>query len=212
MDTKVINGSRFRLLFSIKEIHYQIKKIAAAIKEDFKDSEHPPVLVTILKGGMYFGVDLSRALSDIDCEHEMDTIALSSYRGDGNGGAVKLVSGPQSFLAGRDLIIVEDVLDRGDTLRFIADYFRQAKLPPRSVSYCVLIKKQQYAPDLRLSYFGFVAPNAWLVGNGMDSNGCYRGLTGIYQKIGVRNNAKNKKPFTKTKLSRTRVLDRGDLL
>lgn len=205
MEKKKISGQNYRLLFSEQKIKRQVKKIAAEIKEDYQDAERPIVLILVLRGGMYFGVDLSRSLSEIDCEHEIDTIGLQSYLEEGKNGNIKITSHPQSTLSDRDIIVVEDVLDSGDTMRFLRKYFVAMKKnkQPRSINYCVLLKKQHYNPDLRLSYFAFVAPNDWLVGNGLDSDNLFRGLSGIYQKIEVKSNKNIKKP---------RIRDRGDSL
>ena len=205
----IIGGDNYHLVLGAEKIQARVKELAAHIAEDYADPETVPVLLIVLNGGIYFGADLSRALSTQGLEHEIDTIGLKAYDGDENGGEIKILSRPRLNLSGRDIVIVEDILDRGDTVRFLYSYFSRSRQAPRSVNSCVLcVKERERNPVVRVSYFGFSIKPEWVVGAGMDANGLYRGLPGFYQKTARKKLLKktSKKPSRKlAKLSGEKV-------
>ncbi len=177
-----LNGALFERLFSRREIMKKVNEFAQRIMFDYPHPDNPPILLIVLNGGLYFGVDLSRALEKIGRSHMIDTISLKSYDNDENGGAVEIVNYPRLNLAGRDVIVVEDIIDRGDTLNFLNKHLLGLKEPPRSIQYCALLIKTNHAPlEFILGYAWYIGPE-WIVGNGMDSNQEARGLTDIYIK------------------------------
>ena len=81
------------------------------------------------------------------------------------------------------MIVVEDIIDRGDTLNFLNKYLLNLKEPPRSIQYCALLMKENHAPlEFNLEYLAWTVGPGWIVGNGMDSNQEARGLSDIYVK------------------------------
>ena len=178
-----LRGVIFEELFSRKEINQKVGDFAQKIMFNYQHSINHPVLLIVLNGGVYFGVDLSRALDKIGCRHAIDTISLKSYESDENGGAVKIVNYPRLNLEGRDVIVVEDVIDRGDTLNFLNKYLLGLKEAPHSIQYCTLLMKRNHAPlEFNLEYLPWTIGSEWIVGYGMDSGQVARGLSSIYVK------------------------------
>jgi len=179
-----INGHNYRILFSRQEILERVAELAALIKADYRPADTPPILMIVLTGGLYLGVDLSQALARIGFQHHVDTVGLKRYLGDEIGGEVKFLSYPHADLGGRDLIIVEDVVDEGCTMNFLDTYLKNLASPPLSISYCALCLKETHGPlDFLIKYLGYTIGEEWIVGYGLDSDQGYRGLTDIYIKI-----------------------------
>lgn len=178
-----LHGDQFKCLFSKEEIDDKITEIARQIMADVSDFNNPPILLFVLNGGLYFGVDISRALEKFGLSCEVDTIGLKSYDSDENGGIVKITSFPRSNLANRDIIVIEDIIERGDTLNFLNQYLKDLNGPPRTVKYCaLLIKKGHSSLEFNLNYLAWTVGPEWVVGYGMDSNKLGRSLTDIYKK------------------------------
>lgn len=174
---------RYSILFSANQIAGQIYKIGQEIKKDYVDRPQPPIIMMVLTGGLYFGVDLSRVLADLGLSHHIDTVGLKSYMSDEQGGQVKMISQPHADLGGRDIIVVEDIIDRGDTMNHLHNYLLNLPNPPDSISYCALLVKNNHGPlDFEINYQGFEIGPEWIVGYGMDSYQDLRGLCDIYVK------------------------------
>jgi hypoxanthine phosphoribosyltransferase len=179
------SGTQYKLLHSMRDVKAGIDKQAEKIVKDFENSEKPPILMGVITGGIYTMVDLSRILtSEFSFEHHIDTIALHRY-GDGEqGGAIKFVKDPSSDIGGRDIILVEDLIEKGLTLHEAIKILRNLKNPPNSIRVFVLgIKKDLVSVDLVPDYCCFEFPNEWIVGYGMDDAQSLRGLEGIYVKV-----------------------------
>jgi len=184
MKTKKINGDTYEILFNEEMIAEKIKELAAIIKGDYATATKPPILLIVLTGGMVFGVDLIKELDRIGLVHHVDTVGLKRYGKDEHGGAVKILSEPHADLTGRDVIVVEDVIDHGITMNFLDDYLKNSN-PPASITYCALGLKRNHAPlQFEVKYLGFndLSP-AWIVGYGLDSEQAFRGLQDIWVKI-----------------------------
>ncbi|MFA5183922.1 MAG: phosphoribosyltransferase family protein [Patescibacteria group bacterium] len=183
--TLVIKGDEYRVAFSQESIQIKIATIADQLLADYSGREQPPILLLVLTGGTYFTVDLSRKLEEIGLLHHLDTIGLKRYTQDECGGAVELISKPHADLGGRDIIVVEDVVENGATMNFLNDYLKNLSVPPRSVEYCVLGLKENHGPlKFSIKYCCFLMKPAWIVGYGLDSDQAYRGLADIYEKVG----------------------------
>lgn len=180
-----INGDHYKIIISKQMIADTIEELAASIKMDYAKREQPPILLIVLTGGLYFGIDLSKKLDRIGLRHHIDTVGLKRYGGDEKGGAVDLLSRPHADLGGRDVIVIEDVVDNGATMNFLDDFLSNLKNPPKSIQYCVLGLKTHHGPlrfDIKYLGFDSISP-AWIVGYGLDANQSFRGLEDIYQKI-----------------------------
>lgn len=181
-----ISNHDFKEILSPKSVQKKIHEIAKRILEDYPDPSSL-VLLIVTNGGMYFGIALSMALQDIGISALVDTIRIKRYKGDGEATTeVKVSSKPSLKLTGKDVIVVEDLIDEGLTMNFLDHYLKTTEgMTPKSLEYCVLVEKKEHMKlSFNIKYYMLdqVGPE-WLVGFGMDSNFGYRGLRGIYAKI-----------------------------
>ena len=162
------------ILFRRDEVEATVKRLAAEIKEDYQGKY--PLLIGILKGSFMFMADLIRLLN---FPLEVEFIRLSSYgRGRSTPGEIKVVHGLRSPIKGRDVLVIEDIVDTGLTISFLLDYLRKRK--PASLRLCALTDKpsRQQAP-VTIDYLGFTVPNKFLVGYGIDWDEKFRYLPDI---------------------------------
>jgi len=165
---------KLRILFSRQEIEAAVSRLAAEIRQDYHDK--CPLLIGILKGSFMFLADLIRHL---DFPLEVDFIGLSSYgKGEQTSGKIKLVKPLGSSVKGREVLVIEDIVDTGLTTAFCLDYLQQRK--PASLKLCVLTDKpSRRRVPVTIDYLGFTAPNKFLVGYGLDMNQKFRNLPDI---------------------------------
>ena len=160
-----------RILFSEEQLKTRIAELGAQITEDFRDKD--PIFVGVLKGCFMFMADLLRSV-DIYCT--MDFMAVSSY-GDGTTttGAVKINKDLSRDIAGRHVIIVEDILDSGVTLAYLKRYLGVRN--PAGISIVTLLDKPaRRRADVQADYAGFEVKDAFVVGYGLDYAEQYRNL------------------------------------
>lgn len=158
-------------LFSADEIKASCQRLGNQLTNDYAGKR--PVVVGALKGAIFFMTDLLR---EMDVKEELDFIDVSSY---GNGfestGKVKIISDTATDVKDRDVLIVEDIVDTGLTLKFMKDLFQ--KRGARSVKCCVLLnKKANRNVNVKVEYYGFEVGNEFVVGYGMDFLNMYRNL------------------------------------
>ncbi|MBN2884498.1 hypothetical protein JXE04_01085 [Patescibacteria group bacterium] len=179
------DGQIYDLLKNEEEIKAKIKELARRIKRDYSHANNnkPPVLLFVAKGGLYFGIDLSRALEAIDFVHDIDFVQLRrNYPKDENTPLVDILSWPQSDLGGRNIIVVEDLIDRGPSLNFLYKNLALLDPSPANIEFCPLFIKDHHDKLLfKVKYFGWIVGPNWLIGLGMDSLRKYRGLRAVYQ-------------------------------
>lgn len=160
------------VLISEERLQERIRALAAKIEDDFRDIERP-LLLCVLKGAFIFLSDLTRLL---DMPHEVDFMAISSYgAGTSSSGAVRIVLDLKEDIAGRHILIVEDIIDSGRTL----DYMRRNLLArsPASLRICTLLNKPaRREVDVPVDYVGFDIPDEFVVGYGLDFAQLYRNL------------------------------------
>jgi hypoxanthine phosphoribosyltransferase len=170
----------------IQEILYDEPTIAARVAELGRQittdyAGESPVIICILRGASVFMADLIRA---IDLPLQIDFMSVSSY-GDStvSSGVVKIRKDVDIDIAGRHVIVVEDILDTGRSLRYILDYLNRHQ--PASLKTCILLDKPEaHLADIPVDYLGFAIPNAFVVGYGLDYAEVYRNLPyiGILKK------------------------------
>ena len=158
------------VLISAEEIEKNVAVIGAKISKDFEGKD--PVFVGVLKGCFIFMADLMRHVT-INCS--MDFMAVSSYSGTTSTGAVKINKDLSQDIAGKDLILVEDILDSGVTLNYLKNYLSVRK--PASIHVVTLMDKPaRRKADIFADYSCFEVPDAFVVGYGLDYNERYRNL------------------------------------
>ena len=162
------------ILFRREEIETTVKRLAAEIKEDYQGKH--PLLIGILKGSFMFMADLIRLLN---FPLEVEFIRLSSYGGSKeSSGRIKVVQGLRSLIKGRDILVIEDIVDTGLTISFLLDYLWQRK--PTSLKLCALTDKlSRRQVPVTIDYPGFTVPNKFIVGYGLDWDEKFRNLPDI---------------------------------
>ena len=158
-------------MLSETEIRNRVSEMADRINRDYSGKK--PILIGILKGSFVFLADLAR---DLDIEHEIDFMMVSSYDDDPHeSGNVKLILDLSRNISGEDVIIVEDIVDSGKTLNYI--YHNLLMRKPNSLEIVTLLDKTERREiELDIRYIGFEIPNRFVVGYGLDDAGMFRGL------------------------------------
>lgn len=159
-------------LFSTDQIARRVDDLARDIAAcDLRDV----LVVSVLKGSFIFAADLIRALHRHGLEPQIEFLFLGSYGADTTGRAVRILRDVESEIDGRDVIIVDDILDSGRTLAFAKE--RLASRGARSVRACVLLDKSaRRTEDVSADFIGFECPDRFVVGYGMDLAHRYREL------------------------------------
>lgn len=162
-------------LFSSEEIAERVRALGAQINKDYSKTDRPLLLVGVLKGAAIFLADLVRA---IERPVEFDFVAVSSYgKATRTSGEVRLLKDLDASVAGKDVIIVEDILDTGLTLRFSYLIENIKNRHAASVQVCVLLDKpSRRKVPVEVRYCGFEIENQFVVGYGMDYAERYRNL------------------------------------
>lgn len=160
-----------RVLFTRDEIGEAVARVANEINRDYQGK--CPFLVGVLKGCFVFMADLVRLL---DVPVEVDFAILSSYgAGKDSSGRIRVVQEPRGAVDGRDVLVVEDIVDTGLTISFFMDYLRSKK--PASLKLCTLFDKpSRRRKPITIDYLGLTVPDGFLVGYGLDHNEKYRHL------------------------------------
>lgn len=159
-----------RVLIDQARIETRIVELGARISRDYAGREL--MLVGILKGSVVFLGELMRAV-DLDCS--VDFMCLSSYEGRGSTGVVRVLLDLRESAEGKDILIVEDIVDTGLTLHYLMDNLRTRN--PSSLEICAFLSKPECRKvEVRPKYVGFEIPNAFVVGFGLDYNERYRNL------------------------------------
>jgi len=154
------------------EIQHAVRRLGSAITRDYLGRDI--VLVSVLRGGVIFLADLCR---HIDLPLTVDFMAISSY-GPGSSGTVRITKDLDDPIEGRDVLIVEDIIDTGLTLHYLLRVLRQRH--PASIAVCTLLDKNvRRFIDLPIEYRGFTVPDRFLVGYGLDLSGEWRNLSYI---------------------------------
>ena len=168
------HGESVRPLISSSEIQRKIREMGQRIRADFPGE--PLLLVGVLKGAVLFLADLAR---QIPGEVTFDFIAVSSYgKETRSSGQVKLNKDLDSSIEGKVVLVVEDILDTGLTLQYLLRVLQQRK--PKSLKVAVLLdKKDRRIADVRADYVGFVIPDEFVVGYGLDYGERYRNLPDV---------------------------------
>jgi hypoxanthine phosphoribosyltransferase len=166
-----------KVLIPQHELERRVAEIAAEIERDYgpgRTADDPLLAVGVLQGSVFFLVDLLKRLRD-DLPVRMDFFQTSSYRGGTSAGEVRIRKDIDSWIRGHDVLLVEDIVDTGYTLRTILDLMRFRGA--RSVKLCALLdKRSRREVDVPIDYLGFPIDDVFVVGYGLDHEGLYRNL------------------------------------
>ena len=168
---------KLTVLINEAKINARIDELAKEIMRDYKDEDI--VFVGVLRGAAMFMVELAKRIKN---NVEFEFIQLESYEGKESTGVVKLRQELTGKIEGKNIIIIEDIIDTGRTLEYLRDHIKTFK--PKSVKICALLSKpSRRIFELNVDYIGFSIPDEFVVGFGMDYNQKYRNLPYI-GKIG----------------------------
>ena len=170
-------GLNLRVLYSEERIGAEVSRLAAEINDAYAGKEL--LVVVVLKGAFFFAADLLRALQ---VPVTMDFLSLSSYNGTLSTGKVKITKDIEADVAGRHVLVIEDIIDTGLTLSFLMDLLRQRGA--ESLAVCTLIdKKQSRQANVEPDYVGISCAGGFLVGYGLDLDQRMRELSAIYEIV-----------------------------
>ena len=160
-----------QILYTEEELRSRVRELGSQITADYAGRE--PLLISVLRGSYIFMADLTRA---IHLNVTVDFMAVSSYgAGTVSSGQVEIKKDLSDSIEGKDLIIVEDILDSGNTLYYLLDVLRARK--PASIRLCTLMDKpERRTRPIKADYVGFTIPDAFIVGYGLDYAEKYRNL------------------------------------
>lgn len=164
---KQCNG---RIIITEDRIKKRIMELAKEISSDYEGLS--PIIVTVLRGAVYFMVDLTRALS---IPHTIDFLAISGYGPHPRSGGVRITKDLDMDVQGRHILIVEDIIDTGLTLHYLTRALRERG--PASLKVCVCFDRSaQRIANLNIDYRGFEIDEDWVVGYGLDADEKWRNL------------------------------------
>lgn len=164
-------GTLKEVLLTEEQIRERIQELAGEISRDYAGRD--PILVTVLKGGLYFLADLSRALT---VPAAVDFMAITSYSSDSPSGVARLLKDLDEEITDRHILLVEDIIDTGLTAAYLLRVLRTRG--PASLEICTLLDKtaRRIVPTLPIRYRGFEIPDLFVVGYGLDFRQQYRTL------------------------------------
>ena len=164
-------SERIRELISEKDIAQRIVELGAQISEDYQGES--VFMLCVLKGGVYFTTELSKRMS---VPVSLDFMAVSSYGMETeSSGVVKIIKDLDESIEGKNVLVVEDIIDSGRTLSLLLENLRQRN--PKTLKLCTLLNKPaRRVADIQVDYVGYEIPDEFVVGYGMDYAQKYRNL------------------------------------
>ena len=165
-------ADKIRVLLTEEEVNKKISEVAAQINKDYEGKEVH--LICILKGGVFFTCELANLLSIPVC---LDFMSVSSYGSDTkSSGVVKIIKDLDEPLEGKNVIIVEDIIDSGRTLAYLIEVLKQRN--PKNIELCTLLDKpeRRVKKQVQVKYTCFTIPDEFVVGYGLDYDQKYRNL------------------------------------
>ncbi len=165
-------ADKIRVLLSEEEVNRKISEVAEQISKDYEGKELH--LICILKGGVFFTCELAKRIT---VPVSLDFMSVSSYGDDTkSSGVVRIVKDLDEPLAGKDVLIVEDIIDSGRTLSYLIEVLRQRG--PKSIQLCTLLDKpeRRVKKQVQVQYTCFTIPDEFVVGYGLDYAQKYRNL------------------------------------
>ena len=176
--TSIIGNQKLTELISRNDIKKRISELARDISKKYEG--RIPIIIGVLNGSFLFLADIVR---ELDVEYEVDFIKISSYGNSTNSsGTVRLLKDISADITGRDIILIEDIVDTGLSLKFLKKRFEDAG--PNSLAFVTLLHKPHTSKiDFEIDYIGFEIGEEFVVGYGLDYEQKLRGLPSIYTLI-----------------------------
>jgi hypoxanthine phosphoribosyltransferase len=164
------NISKIKTLISEEELQKRVQEMATQISKDYEGKDI--TFICILKGSVFFTVDLAK---NIPSNVKLEFIRVSSYHGTESTGKIELKLDLKEDIEGKDVIIIEDIVDTGRTLSYLKEHLKTKK--PKSLRICTLLdKKERRVCEIEPEYVGFNIPDKFVLGYGLDVDELYRNL------------------------------------
>ena len=174
MERIKLQDKWFKVMIPASEIDQAVSRVAEQLNERYKG--HTPIFLGVLSGSFLFLSDLVRKIS---FDSQLAFVKISSYSGTESTGDVKQQLGIDFDIEGRDIIIVEDIVETGHSMNYLLDYLKAKN--PASVSICTLFfKPEKFLYDYKIDYTALSIGNEFIVGYGLDYNQLGRNLKDIY--------------------------------
>ncbi len=174
MDIITVKDKSFKPYISEEKLQVSVEKIASKINDDYKGCT--PIFLGVLNGSFMFFGDL---LKSINLECTVSFVKLASYQGTNSTGKVNELIGLNEDISDKDIILVEDIVDTGNTLVKLYEILSEKN--PRSIKIATLLyKPEAYSKSHNIDYVGLEIPNAFVLGYGLDYDGLGRNLSSIY--------------------------------
>jgi len=177
MKEITILGRKFTESISEEMISQRIDELAAQINRDLAGKE--VIFMGILNGSFMFAADLYRK---IDLDSKISFVKLASYKGTSSSGVIKELIGWNEDLKGKDVVVLEDIIDTGETIARISDELTIRKAADIKIA-VMLFKPEAYKKSIHIDYIGFEIPDRFVIGYGLDFNGFGRNLSSVYTLI-----------------------------
>lgn len=176
MNKITLKDKTFRTMLTYEQISEAIDKVADSLNKDFADSKEPPILLCVLNGSIMYMAELMKRIT-FDCQ--IVSTKLTSYEGTSSTGKVKQALGLTADVKGRDVIIVEDIVDTGHTIVALKQILEDAGAKTSYVC-SLLLKPEAYKHDVKIDYVAMEIPNKFIVGFGLDYDELGRNYKDIY--------------------------------
>jgi len=174
MEIITVKDKSFKAYISEENLQISVKNVASKINNDYKGIQ--PIFLGVLNGSFMFFADL---LKSINLECTVSFVKLASYEGTNTTGKVNELIGLSESIEGKDIVIVEDIVDTGNTLVKLYDILSKGN--PKSIKIATLLyKSEAYKKHHPIDYIGLEIPNAFVLGYGLDYDGLGRNLSSIY--------------------------------
>ena len=170
-----LHDKKFEVFIAAEEIDFAIENMAKQIEDDFSDDI--PVFIGVLNGSFMVTADLLKKYNGL-CE--VSFVKMASYDGMATTTEVKQLIGLNQNLEGRSVIIVEDIVDTGNTIEELKAILKEHKVKHFKIA-TLFLKPEAYTKDIKLDYVGIRIPNKFIVGFGLDYDGLGRNLKDVYQ-------------------------------
>jgi hypoxanthine phosphoribosyltransferase len=171
-----LNDKTFEVMIPAEEIDKAVAKVAEQLNKDYASTDKAPIFVGVLNGSYMFLADLVRKTT---FNNEVTFVQISSYEGTQSTGTIKQKMGIDFDIEGRDIIIVEDIVETGHSMNYLIDYLQQRN--PASIAICTLFfKPDKFLYEYKIDYVAMPIGNEFIVGYGLDYNQIGRNLKDIY--------------------------------
>ena len=177
MSSVKLHDKTFGPYLSEDEIQSKIRAIARQLSTDYNGRK--PLFIAVLNGSFMFAADL---MKEVSIQSEITFVKLASYNGLQSSGDVKTRIGLEKSVRGRTVVIVEDIIDSGNTMIEMLDVLKKEN-PSRIIIATLLLKPDALQHPIEIDYVGFKVPNDFLVGYGLDYDGLGRNLKNIYVRV-----------------------------